>query len=311
MGYDVIGDIHGQFGKLAAMLHALGYRKRAGAFRHPDGRQAIFVGDLIDRGPLQEEVLTTVREMIDAGTAQCVMGNHEWNAIGWATLAVDGVNHLRPRVPHKLKHHREFLDQMGMDTPRHQAWVDWFKTLPVALDLDGIRVVHAWWSAPRIAHITTNSRDGRLTDGFLRESFDPLSAAYAAMEPVTKGPEVVLPGDSAFVDHEGTRRREVRLRWWDDEARHYRAAAMVPESQRDGLPAEPLPDGVEMGVRGSTPLFVGHYWLDGAPRVQHPRLAVLDYGAGLKGPLVAYRWDGEGELCDDKLVAVGGGVQGT
>jgi len=50
MGYDVIGDVHGQNLKLKALLVKLGYRVRHGAWRHPEGRVAVFVGDLIDRG---------------------------------------------------------------------------------------------------------------------------------------------------------------------------------------------------------------------------------------------------------------------
>ncbi len=49
-GIDVIGDVHGEFNKLVELLGHLGYQDRAGAYRHPE-RTAIFVGDLIDRGP--------------------------------------------------------------------------------------------------------------------------------------------------------------------------------------------------------------------------------------------------------------------
>jgi hypothetical protein len=49
--YDVIGDVHGHFDKLAELLLKMGYTRRAGSFVPPSGRQAIFVGDLIDRGP--------------------------------------------------------------------------------------------------------------------------------------------------------------------------------------------------------------------------------------------------------------------
>ena len=50
MAYDIIGDIHGQADKLEALLRTLGYRDTAGAWRHQE-RQAIFVGDFLDRGP--------------------------------------------------------------------------------------------------------------------------------------------------------------------------------------------------------------------------------------------------------------------
>ena len=52
MEYDIIGDVHGQAGKLEALLEAMGYRNHSGAYRHPS-RKAIFVGDFVDRGPRQ------------------------------------------------------------------------------------------------------------------------------------------------------------------------------------------------------------------------------------------------------------------
>ena len=64
--------------------YALDYVEIEGIFRHPV-RQMIFVGDFIDRGPQQPEVLQIARSMCEAGVAKAVMGNHEFNAIGWAT----------------------------------------------------------------------------------------------------------------------------------------------------------------------------------------------------------------------------------
>ena len=83
--YEVIGDVHGHFDKLAALFDKMGYARQGGSFVPPSGRQAIFVGDLIDRGPEQIKVLHAVRAMVDAGSARVVMGNHEFNAIGYVT----------------------------------------------------------------------------------------------------------------------------------------------------------------------------------------------------------------------------------
>ena len=88
MAYDIIGDIHGQADKLEALLRTLGYRDTAGAWRHAE-RQAIFVGDFIDRGPAQVRSVNIVRRMVDAGAALAVMGNHELNAIAWHTPVRD------------------------------------------------------------------------------------------------------------------------------------------------------------------------------------------------------------------------------
>ena len=76
--FDIIGDVHGCADELEALLGALGYAPgEAGAWRHPDGRKAVFVGDLIDRGPRIVDALRLVMTMVAAGTALCVPGNHD------------------------------------------------------------------------------------------------------------------------------------------------------------------------------------------------------------------------------------------
>ena len=67
----------------------MGYVARASGWVPPQGRQAIFLGDLIDRGPEQVKVVRAVRSMVDQGHARSIMGNHEFNAIGFATLRRD------------------------------------------------------------------------------------------------------------------------------------------------------------------------------------------------------------------------------
>ena len=82
-GYDVIGDIHGCANELEALLELMGYEqdRTECAYRQAPDRRAIFVGDLIDRGPDQLRVLQTVKAMVDAGSAHVVLGNHEFNAL--------------------------------------------------------------------------------------------------------------------------------------------------------------------------------------------------------------------------------------
>ncbi|MFI5715879.1 polynucleotide kinase-phosphatase [Nocardia sp. NPDC051750] len=81
--FDVIGDVHGCRSELETLLAALGYRigrdeaGRAVGARHPGGRTAVFVGDLVDRGPDTPGVLRLVMGMVETGDALCVTGNHE------------------------------------------------------------------------------------------------------------------------------------------------------------------------------------------------------------------------------------------
>lgn len=75
--FDIIGDIHGCSSELDTLLGRLGYVDGA----HPEGRTAVFVGDLVDRGPDSPGVLRRVMGMVAAGNALCVPGNHE-NKLG-------------------------------------------------------------------------------------------------------------------------------------------------------------------------------------------------------------------------------------
>jgi Calcineurin-like phosphoesterase len=143
---DVIGDIHGHAKALRNLLGDMGYHEDGGVFRHPD-RRVIFVGDFIDRGPEQIDVLNISRSMCEAGTALAVMGNHEFNALGWATPDGNG-GFLRPHNSQHHGQHKEFLLQIGDESENHISALAWFQTLPVWLDLPGLRIVHACWHGP-------------------------------------------------------------------------------------------------------------------------------------------------------------------
>jgi protein phosphatase len=73
--FDLIGDIHGCLEELVVLLERLGWD--LDTLRHPEGRTAVFLGDLVDRGPDSPGVLRLVMDMVDAGSALCVPGNHE------------------------------------------------------------------------------------------------------------------------------------------------------------------------------------------------------------------------------------------
>ena len=123
--FDIIGDVHGCFDELAALLEHLGYRldtrtdtARGTGFSvtHPQGRKAVFVGDLVDRGPGVVDVLKLVMSMTSDGAALCVAGNHESKLL----------RKLRGRnvqVSHGLA---ETLAQLDMESPKFRSQVATF-----------------------------------------------------------------------------------------------------------------------------------------------------------------------------------------
>jgi protein phosphatase len=79
--FDIVGDVHGCYDELAALLAQLGYVFESGEdgplARHPDGRRLILLGDLVDRGPKTPDVLRLAMNMVAAGSAVVVPGNHD------------------------------------------------------------------------------------------------------------------------------------------------------------------------------------------------------------------------------------------
>ena len=80
--FDIIGDVHGCFDEAVELLEKLGYQvdrdqQNNIRLRHPENRKAVFVGDLVDRGPKTPEVIRLVMGGVESGAAFCVAGNHD------------------------------------------------------------------------------------------------------------------------------------------------------------------------------------------------------------------------------------------
>jgi hypothetical protein len=316
MNYDIIGDIHGHADALEALLAHLRYTRTGGAWGHPE-RQALFVGDFIDRGPQQLKSIDLVRRMVDAGSAQAIMGNHEFNAIAWFLPDQDCPGeylrkHHSATYGDKNRHqHQKFLDVVE-GRPLHEELVTWFLTLQLFLDLPGLRVVHACWQPSALSYLRPflTAHNGLTPETMVLASQEPDDEAekdtpeltvFKAVESVLKGIEVPLPLPHKFYDKDGHERDRVRVRWWDNEATDYRRAAMLPAEERSEFPLTAVPPHVLIGHDGGKPVIVGHYWLTGAPELLSNKVGCVDYSVAKGGKLVAYRWDGESELDNRKL----------
>ena len=307
-GIDIIGDVHGEYGKFEALLRLMGYRQRDGAWRHPD-RTALFIGDLIDRGPGQLDVLHAVRDMVDAGSARAILGNHELNAIGFATPGhSDRGGWLRIRGSKNRHQHQAFLDAVGEDSPLHRTWIDWFRTLPLWIETTDFRAVHACWDPEIVEYLASRlNPDLSLGPELIHSAHLKGSRDHEAVSALCKGPEVDLPPEAVWHDKDGVERDNARLAWWKADPVSYRDALLVPDYVRDRLPEAFFPAEGRMVVPTDKPVFFGHYWMNGGPRLMSPSACCVDWSAARKGePLVAYRFDGEPALSESKFVSVYG-----
>ena len=293
--YDIIGDVHGYATLLEKLLQELGYKKSNGAYSHPS-RQAVFVGDIIDKGLEIREALFIVRNMVDAGSAQMVLGNHEVNAIGWQYKDLDG-NYLRERSEKNQEQHQETLEAFS-DPKEQMDNVKWFQTLPLSLDLGGIRVVHAAWND----EIHQEAGKTPYNNFSLLLAFSKSLPNQERYEILCKGYETKLPDGGSFKDHSGVERTHLRTKWWKGaKGRTYRDLTL-----NEALPSPEIPvvdpKLPKKDYSGEAPVFFGHYAADPATLIMTPKAACLDYGIFNGSPLHAYRWDGEKELSADKIV---------
>jgi len=300
MSHDIIGDIHGYSEPLVQLLEEMGYISRDGVFHHPE-RKVIFLGDFIDRGRKQREVIEIVRPMIESGSALAVMGNHEFNAIAFATKDDQG-NFLREHSKKNCRQHEAFLREYPLGSNEHQDVVEWFKTLPLWLDLEELRIVHACWDTLAMKKLGTN----KLEDSLLRSASRKGTDEYRAMETLLKGKEIALPEGHQFFDKDGNPRYEIRVRWWDNRVRTYSGAYIGPESAMTHIPNDKIAGGNLLEYSASAPpVFIGHYWLEGEPQPLAKNIACLDYSVAKRGgKLVAYRWDGEKRIRPEKFTYV-------
>lgn len=307
MMYDLIGDIHGHATELKALLTKMNYREIDGVWQHPE-RKVIFLGDFVDRGPEQVETFNIACSMVDNGQALAVMGNHEFNAVAWATEdPKSSGEYLRPHTDKNLDQHQAFLEQVGEGSELHHRMIEWFKTLPVYMDLPGLRVVHACWHQEHLDVIGeyTDSENRLLPEAWEQTSRKG-SDAYEAIETLIKGLEIPLPGDHHFFDKNNHKRSNIRTKWWQQGELTYRDLAMVPGDAIDQIPHLPVASHILPGYDGEKPVFVGHYWMKGEPAPLNEHIACLDYSiAGdSDGKLCAYRWDGERELAKEAFCYV-------
>jgi hypothetical protein len=294
--YDIIGDVHGHEAALRHLLARLGYREHLGHLAHPS-RQAIFVGDIVDRGPRIRETLALIRSMVEAGAAQCVLGNHELNALGYHTPS-------RRRPGDYMRSHSLGMETQHAETIRQvpeqerRSHLAWLRTLPLWLTLEGIRVVHACWDDEAISFLTS-LHHMPMQDDFLEAACDRDNPIFKATKTLIRGKKVELPNDIRAWNHAGNPQTKARIRWYLDPRGKTFGEYLMPAERFEGdaILDEATIAAARPYASDAPPVFFGHYRMTGAsPHPLSTNVACLDWSGASAPTLCAYRWSGEPEL---------------
>ena len=298
MKLDVIGDIHGRCEELKRLLSRLGYEPSNGVWSHPE-RKALFMGDLVDRGPDVPGVLALVKGMADAGAAEVMLGNHEFGVLCWYMPDGKG-DFLRP-------HKDRFLNYMGPSVAYFDAhpeardlYFPWFQSLPIWMEKGGARFVHAYWGPKELDRLAgaQNLNECGWGDPRFRNS-----KLGRAAERLIKGPEMKLPDNLVVKNSHDEELRSSRINWWLRQASSLGELLVADIPQ---LAGQPIPARVraryEARPANHPPIFIGHYGFKACPGLLAPNLACVDYQGADRKWIGAYRWNGESELRAESLV---------
>lgn len=293
--YDIIGDIHGYADHLEKLLTKLGYENSSGYYKHPE-RKVIFVGDFIDRGPKIRKTLSIVKRMVDENSALAIMGNHEFNFLCYNTEISTGV-YLRPHNESNNRQVEQTLAQFKDQENELNEYLNWFRSLPLFLELEDIRIVHACWDQEHIKHIKD---DITLTNEFLIELFyNKDSELYWAIDATLKGKEITIPDGYFFYDKDGKKRYKTRIKWWLNPFKStYCQYLFEFVEELKGKPVDPIHlESINFYNENDIPVFCGHYWLEGDPEIQTRNVACIDYSVAAENNILsAYCWSGEKEV---------------
>ncbi len=286
---DIVGDVHGELDALQSLLGHLGYD---GAGVHPDGRHLVFVGDLCDRGPDSPGVIDRVSGFVAAGNAWVVLGNHELNLLRGDRK--DGNDWFWSEGSAR---DRKYEPRVHIHPARRGDVLEFLNGLPLALEREDLRVVHAAWDAAAVARLRAADPAVDDLEHFRRWDLDaealiaardlkesariefaeyrarlvdplqaiPMLAATAAVDELRQMANpmrVVTSGIERVAARpffaSGHWRFVERIRWWDE-------------------------------YHGGVPVVVGHYWREFTPV---DRASLGKAADGLFGDLAPTAWHG-------------------
>lgn len=290
---DFIGDIHGHYSKFIQLLNKLGYsyNSQLNTYSHPENRKLVVLGDFVNVGMQNNEVLACLQNMHNKGDAYIISGNHEYFLSLLYIKTLQNKNTLwyyiqRDYFPIYI----EFVNKKEL----LYSYIEWLLELPVFIDFDKAKAIHAIWDESDIAFIKEHNSIKKMIDfiGQKPEFKDRLNK--------------IIMGFTYKVKKLNTNKPIFfRYKWWEN-------IDNTPINQLFMHKSEHFPQQLEKEINLESlkiittelPVFFGHYNLQGFPYLTNPTKCCLDFGGAKGGYLTSYRWDGEELLDANKMIYV-------
>ncbi|QZE14600.1 metallophosphoesterase [Halosquirtibacter laminarini] len=305
MEFDIIGDVHGHATHLKGLLIKLGYSENDSVWFHPN-RKAIFCGDFIDRGPEIVETFEIVMNMCKAETAYAIIGNHEFALMVWHSFK--GQDLLKPDFVEKSGRMCKSTRLAFKEEQKHlKEYMKWLRTVPMYLELDGFRIVHAAWSDEAISKWNFFHQEEKLKKSKIRSLVLDHQDTMKALSFLLNGPKMVLPSDMKIYCNHGLNRKEFRIKWWIKELPNsfkelcFEGKFSLPDYT---IPKELLPE-IETYNPSAPLVFCGHYCRAEGAQILSNNVVCVDSCISYSSILTAYQ-QGEGQdVGQDHLITFG------
>ncbi|MDK9790673.1 metallophosphoesterase [Vibrio sp. D431a] len=260
---DVVQDIHARATDLEKTLRSLGYTKKGDCWSSRR-RKMLFLGDYIDGGSENRETINIIREMVENNAAFAICGNHELNAIAFATVNPETGDYYRKHTASNLKQHNKFLEEFPFGSDEHREVIQWFKSLPLFVEFEHFYAVHACWCNDSIDLVKAKLPCNDLSDeSRLDEALTEGTELYRAIDKILKGVEVELPDGVTYKDGYGKTRSKARLKWWEVPFAEslVDCVASIPLEAKQQLKGLPKPSSFYF-PQPIKPVFCGHYKIE-------------------------------------------------
>lgn len=290
MNIDFIGDIHGNYTKLEKLLSLLDYKwvESKKIYEHTQDRKICVLGDFINVGMENEKVLDLLYSMYLNKQVYLIVGNHEYFL---SLLYYKTANNKNLFWHYIQKNYFTLYQEFVHKKEKFYFYLDWISTLPLFLEFNGAKVVHAFiddeiiekvQEVNNVEKIMVKSRSEIYLRDYVNKMLIGIIHKYKAE----------------------TNERTIffRYRWWDYDKNLPLQNMFIHKSEK--LPLHEVQNINKEMLNfkiGNYIIFFSHYNLQGYPFLTHSTRCCLDFGGAKGGFLSAYRWNGENVLNESNM----------